>query len=289
MQCLELAIPPLPQLMLIGYGFWKPGQQHFVRSFHVYDMIFVVKGALYMWEDGQQYDIGEGSMLVLEPGRTHGGQRPCEDTTEIYWIHFVHPAPVRTVDSSQIPWSVPVSQRTDFDLAPCSQLMYLPKFAEWHKSDILPYLKRMLELEQTLSPASSLPLQAQFSGLLAELQASARSRSTSRSRLLCDQVILYLQQNLARPFDAKHMEQALHFHFDYLARCLKQHTGMSPLQYLHDLQIKKAKSLLESTGFSVTEIGLQVGIENVNYFIRLFRTRTGMAPGQYRSMRMGMG
>jgi AraC-type DNA-binding domain-containing proteins len=72
----------------------------------------------------------------------------------------------------------------------------------------------------------------------------------------------------------------------YLARCLKKYTGMSPLQYLHHLQVKRAKSLLENTGLSVAEIGRQVGIDNVNYFIRMFRKQTGMTPGQYRTARL---
>jgi len=283
MNCLELTIPPLPQLVTIGHAFWKPGQQHFPRSFNVYDLLFVLKGAMYMTEDEVPYEIKEGSMLVLEPNRTHVGHRPCEETTEIYWIHFVHPAPVRTIESGQIPWSVPFAKGTDLDVAPREQVMYLPKHAGLPIPVILPFLQRMLELHQTLSPASSLPLQSQLAGLLAELQSAVRAQHAPRSRMLCDQTIAYLQQNLTRPFDAKHMEQTLHFHFDYLARCLKQYTGMSPLQYLHDLQIKKAKSLLENTGFSVSEIGEQVGIENANYFIRLFRTQVGMTPKQYRT------
>ncbi|MNY59658.1 HTH-type transcriptional activator RhaS [compost metagenome] len=108
-----------------------------------------------------------------------------------------------------------------------------------------------------------------------------------RARQLCDQTIAYLQQHLTRPFDASHMEQTLHFRFDYLARCLKTYTGMSPLQYLHDLQIKKAKSLLENMELSVSEVGRQVGIENDNYFIRLFRKQTGVTPGRYRQIRNG--
>lgn len=287
MNCLELTIPPLPQLVTVGHSFWKPGQQHFRRSFNVYDLVFVLSGTLYMTEDGIPYAIKEGSMLVLEPNRTHFGHRPCEETTEIYWIHLVHPAPVRTMDSEDIPWSVPFAKGTNLDEAPHEQAMYLPKCASLPIADIRPYLEWILELHETLSPAASLPLQAQLAGLLTELQASVRTRHASRSRLLCDQVIAYLQQNLTRPFDAKRMEQALHFHFDYLARCLKRHTGMSPLQYLHDLQIKKAKSLLENTGLSVSEIGGQVGIENANYFIRLFRTQAGLTPRQYRTARMG--
>lgn len=287
MQCLELTIPPLPQLLLIGHAFWPPGQQHFVRSFDVYDMLFVMKGTLYITEDDVPYEIKEGSMLVLEPNRTHVGHRPCEETTEIIWIHFVHPEPVRTIDSGHIPWSHPSAKGTNHDVEPHRQVMYIPKFTSVHAPDILPFLQRMLELHHTLSPASSLPLQTQLAGLFVALQTAVHNKYVPRSRLLCDQTIAYLQQHLTRPFDAKHMAQSLHFHFDYLARCLKKYTGMSPLQYLHDLQIKQAKSLLEGTELSVSEIGQRIGIENANYFIRLFRKQTGMTPGQYRSARIG--
>ncbi|MDQ0059058.1 helix-turn-helix transcriptional regulator [Paenibacillus harenae] len=286
--CLELTIPPLPQLLTIGHSFWPPGQQHFVRSFNVYDMLFVMKGTLYMTEDDVPYEINEGSMLVLEPNRVHVGHRPCEETTEIYWIHFVHPAPVRTVDSGQIPWSIPSAKGTDHDVAPHRQVMYVPKFTSVNTLDIVPLLQRMLELHHALSPANSLPLQTQLAGLFVELQTAVRTQYAPRSRLLCDQAIAYLQQRLTRPFDAKHMEQTLHFHFDYVARCLKKYTGMSPLQYLHDLQVRTAKSLLENTELSVGEIGQRIGIENANYFIRLFRKQTGITPGQYRSARIGM-
>jgi len=287
MQCLELTIPPLPQLVTIGHACWQPGQQHFARSFNVYDLLFVISGSLYMTEDGIPYAIQAGSMLVLEPGRMHVGHRPCDEATDIYWVHLVHQAPVRAVDSGDIPWSYPYTQGTDYDIAPQPQVMYLPKFAGFHAPDIVPILRRMLELHQTLSPAASLPLQAQLAGLLTQLQAAARSQYAPRSRQLSEQAVSYLQQHMTRPFDAKHMEELLHFRFDYIARCLKSHTGRSPLQYLHDLQMAEAKSLLRNTELSVSEVGERIGIENANYFIRLFRKLTGMTPGQYRAAQFG--
>ena len=287
MNCLELTIPPLPQLVIIGHSIWNPGQQHLSRSFKVYDMLFVMKGILYMSEDDVPYEITAGSMLVLEPNRLHVGHRPCEKETEIYWLHMAHTAPVRTMDSDQIPWSIPFTKGSNLDVIPHQQVMYIPKFTSLHIPSLLPFLQRMMELHQSLSPATSLPLQLQLTGLLTELQTAVRLQYAPRSRILCDQTIAYLQQHLTRPFDAKHMEDTLHFHFDYLARCLKKYTGLSPLQYLHELQINKAKSLLENTGLSVSEIGMQVGIENTNYFIRLFRKRMGVTPGQYRIIRLG--
>lgn len=287
MKCLELSIPPLPQLVTVGHSFWSPGQQHLARSFDVYDMIFVNKGALYMTEDGEPYEIKEGTMLVLEPNRMHAGHRPCEEVTDVYWLHFIHPAAIRTLDSEQIMWSYPYAKGTDFDVAPQRQVMYIPKFAGFHGPDILPILQRMLELHQTLSPAASLPLQTQLAGLLSQLQAAARTQYASRSRQLSDQAISYLQQHMTRPFDAAHMERTLHYRFDYIARCLKSHTGRSPLQFLHDLQMSAARSLLANTELSVSEIGERVGIDNANYFIRLFRKYMGVTPRQYRCAQFG--
>lgn len=286
MECLELAIPPLPQLLTVGHSIWKPGQQHLSRSFNVYDLLFVVRGTLYLSEEEVPYEVTEGSFLVLEPNRRHAGTRPCDADTEIYWLHLVHPAPVRTLDSGQIPWSMPFTKSTNQDESPHTQFMYIPKFTRLPLPEVLPYLQRMQELHHGLTLAASLPLQAELAGLLAVLQSAVRSQYAPRSRLLCDQIIAYLQTNLNRPFDAKHMERSLHFHFDYLARCLKACTGLSPLQYRHELQIKKAKSLLEQTGLSVSEVGFRVGLENPNYFIRLFRRSTGMTPGQYRNGRL---
>lgn len=287
MNCLELTIPPLPQLITIGHSIWNPGQQHLSRTFNVYDMLFVMKGTLYISEDDVPFEITEGSMLVLEPNRIHVGHRPCKEETEIYWLHLVHSVPVRTLDSGQIPWSIPFTKGSNLDITPHQQVMYIPKFTSLHTPSILPFLEEMMELHQNLSPATSLPLQLQLVGLLTELQAAVRLQYAPRSRILCDQTIAYLQQYVTRPFDAKHMEETLHFHFDYLARCLKKYTGLSPLQYLHELQINKAKSLLENTGLPVSEIGVHVGIENTNYFIRLFRKKMGMTPGQYRIIRFG--
>lgn len=287
MNCLELTIPPLPQLVTIGHSIWDPGQQHLSRSFNLYDMLFVMKGTLYMTEDDVPFEITAGSLLVLEPNRLHVGHRPCEEETEIYWLHLAHPEPVRTMDSGHIPWSTPFTKGSNLDVTPHRQVMYIPKFTSLHTPSILPFLQRMMELHLSLSPATSLPLQGQLAGLLTELQSAMRLQYAPRSRILCDQTISYLEQHISRPFDAKHMEETLHFHVDYLSRCLKKYTGLSPLQYLHELQISKAKSLLENTSLPISEIGVLIGIENANYFIRLFRKKLGMTPGQYRSTRLG--
>ncbi len=71
-------------------------------------------------------------------------------------------------------------------------------------------------------------------------------------------------------------------HSQYL-RKFKEATGIPLIQYLMNLRIDHAKSLLLSTQKSVLEISYEVGYDSVNYFIRTFKARTGgMTPLQYR-------
>ncbi len=69
-----------------------------------------------------------------------------------------------------------------------------------------------------------------------------------------------------------------------LKRRFKTATGMSLIDYLQNLRIEEAKRLLETTALPVDEIADEVGYENASFFRRLFRQRTGLAPGQYRRM-----
>jgi AraC-like DNA-binding protein len=95
-------------------------------------------------------------------------------------------------------------------------------------------------------------------------------------------ILYYLKNHLMQPYNAQQIEEALHLNLDYIARCLKKHTGMSPIQYVQYHRIEKAKTLLLQTAETVPMIAEQVGITDYNYFIRLFRKQVGLTPGVYR-------
>ncbi len=61
--------------------------------------------------------------------------------------------------------------------------------------------------------------------------------------------------------------------------------GQSPLQYLNGKRVDAAKELLLSSDYRVHEIGSQVGVENTNHFIYLFKKYTGMTPLAFRRNR----
>jgi AraC-like DNA-binding protein len=286
-KCIEIQIPPLPQMITVGHSIWEPGMIHFRRNFPVYDLLFVKKGCLFMTGNEIPYEICEGGILVLEPGKTHWGHRPCEDNMEVYWVHLKHGEAKRTLDSHQIPWSTVIRHGQDQDWEPVEESMFLPKMIHTNLNAIFQILDELLILHQHFMMDTALQLHMKVAQLLHELQNIVRSNHHSRTLTLSEQVSTYLQQHFADELKMADLEAALNYDIDYLSRCFKFYTGMTPLQYLHHIRLERAKSLLTNTDLPIHRIAEQVGMNNYNYFHRLFRTKVGTPPGEYRAMMQG--
>ena len=74
----------------------------------------------------------------------------------------------------------------------------------------------------------------------------------------------------------------LHFTQAYLNVLFKQEMKITIKQYLSNYRLERAKLLLERDHYKVTEIAELCGFANANYFARVFRDATGMAPAEYR-------
>jgi transcriptional regulator GlxA family with amidase domain len=65
-------------------------------------------------------------------------------------------------------------------------------------------------------------------------------------------------------------------------RRFKLATGDTPIAYVQQVRVERAKRMLETTGESIEEISWAVGYEDPASFRRLFKRLTGLTPGAYR-------
>ena len=68
----------------------------------------------------------------------------------------------------------------------------------------------------------------------------------------------------------------------YLSDCLKQLTGQTTQQIIHEKLIEKAKDILTTTELSVSEIAYQLGFEYPQSFSKLFKAKTQQSPLEFR-------
>jgi YesN/AraC family two-component response regulator len=69
----------------------------------------------------------------------------------------------------------------------------------------------------------------------------------------------------------------------YLSRMFRQTTGMGFSEYRITLVVAKGKELLETTGYTVNQIAYNLGYQNAESFIRVFKNITGHTPAEFRA------
>ena len=68
----------------------------------------------------------------------------------------------------------------------------------------------------------------------------------------------------------------------YFSRYFKEQTGVPFSQYVNRFRVDRAKRLLADPQSQVKLVAQQVGFENVNMFIREFKSFEGISPGVYK-------
>jgi AraC-like DNA-binding protein len=69
---------------------------------------------------------------------------------------------------------------------------------------------------------------------------------------------------------------------EHLARVFKRETGQSVFDYVREIRVNQAKTMLLNPAWSLTEIAGRCGFHSLSFFSRTFRQNTGMSPSHYR-------
>ena len=97
-----------------------------------------------------------------------------------------------------------------------------------------------------------------------------------------EEVTQYLHDHLMADISLDDLSRRFFISRAYLTRAFRQVTGVTVIQYLTVIRIRRACSLLQDTDDSVTGIARQCGFSNATYFESVFKRLRGMTPRQYR-------
>ncbi len=67
---------------------------------------------------------------------------------------------------------------------------------------------------------------------------------------------------------------------------LKSMTGLSPVEFIREMRIKRAAQLLEEHKYNITEVTYMVGMNDSRYFAKCFKNTYGVTPTEYRRTSM---
>lgn len=87
-----------------------------------------------------------------------------------------------------------------------------------------------------------------------------------------------------RGFNYKKMCAESSLSYDYFKEIFIKEYGMPPVKYVTMLKLDKAKELLITGHYTISEIAEICGFENIYYFSTVFKKHFGVSPKNYRTM-----
>lgn len=134
----------------------------------------------------------------------------------------------------------------------------------------LPAMADIVSLHDWLCALSS-----EAAGLVAEAHKEISFSVVEKARQ-------YLAENYPRSLTQEEVARAVAISPSYLAHLFKKECGQSFSKYLVELRLGAARKLLICSDKSITQIALDVGFSDSNYFSTVFRSKTGFSPSEFR-------
>lgn len=151
-------------------------------------------------------------------------------------------------------------------------------------SSILPGLEKLLQTRESTSLRNKLTDANILTGIITDLFIEAFQMKAPEVK--CPSYLLEIRQSLdtffMEPFRLEDLENKYHISKYRICREFSSVFGLPPLKYLNRRRIEIAKNLLLSSDKHIHEIANEVGYENTNHFINLFKKETGLTPLVYR-------
>ena len=76
--------------------------------------------------------------------------------------------------------------------------------------------------------------------------------------------------------------EQFHFTKNHIINVFKREYGITPVNYINSLKLKRAKYLLEVTSESTESIALKSGFNDYSNFYKLFCRQNGISPAEWR-------
>ncbi len=104
----------------------------------------------------------------------------------------------------------------------------------------------------------------------------------SGPREIFKKIFDYINNNLNTQISLEDLASIAGHNSNYLCRIFKKEFGVTPIKYINDLKLSKAKDLLRNSNMTITEIAETLGFYSVHYFSKFFKEKEDMSPLEFR-------
>lgn len=248
---------------------------------------------LYLVTEGEGYLVFDGSRIALEPNYLYliPSFTPCsyffaKNLAHIY-IHFTMEMPsglniyslyrvlskIKAIDNDPALFHKCLKLNPGHELPHHDPKVYQSKL--WMNKEIS-YSSLAHYLETTAIIAQL------FSRFVKDEKSGNISKIANQN---FQNILIFIQKNIAREILVSQLAEMSFISKDHFTRNFKAMTGMSPREYIIRKRLEKAKLLLLTTNYSLSEIISETGFKTTAYFCRVFKKYTSFTPEEFRKNR----
>lgn len=230
--------------------FFDDNERHVTRTFGMDVLILVFKGVLKFCEDGENVEVSAGEYYIQRRNLFQEGRIPSE-RPEYYYIHFL-------------------GEWTD-------KTPGLKKRGNFSEYDILPDVKN---LERACGgDMPSIVKTGIFYGILTKL---FRVQPTSVAEAVSRDMAADMSEKLKEKITLKDFCLKYNYTKNSLIKMFKSFYGVTPMKYLQQLRINRAKILLEDSNATMENIALECGFSDYSHMYKAFIHTEKVPPNYYR-------
>lgn len=216
--------------------------------------------------DGRQYALHPGDCIFIDCRRPYS-QRSSEKLWTLKWVHF-YGSNMGGIYEKYV-------ERGGH---PCFHPQNLSAFEELHT--------QLFALADSSIYIRDMKIFEKLTGLLSLLMEESWHPERKTASASCKRDLQTLKEYLDNHYTEKisldDLAQQFFINKFYLTRIFKEQFGVTVNTYLLQMRITRAKQLLRFSDMTIEKIGQECGMNDANYFSRMFKKIEGVSPGEYR-------
>lgn len=231
-----------------------------------YQLIYIASGKAHFYFEDREEIVTAGHMVLYRPKEVQKYVYYGMDQTEVYWVHFTG-SDVKNI-------------LRQYGMTDNMHVFYCGALLEYQS------LFRLMiqELQMCREDYQEL-LAMMLRHILILIHRQMNNVKKTDSGFMTEEIdlaVTYFNEHYNTDICIEEYAASRHMSTSWFIRNFRKYTGFTPMQYILEIRISNAESLLEATEYNITEISRIVGYDNPLYFSRLFKKSKGLSPSEYR-------
>ena len=262
---------------------WRDPQPEFPLHKHQFtELLIITRGSATHVIDDLEFNVSRGDVFIINAERTHG----FTDLNDLALVNVIFDKEgmgLTNWNTTSLP-----GFRVMFNLEPEYRASHNFKSRlELNGKDLestISTVRKMTEEIEKKSPGYEVYTTGLFMQLITFLsRCYGKSRKPqSMSLLRLAESINFIEKEFTTDISIDELAEIAHMSSRNFQRVFTKTMGIAARDYIIELRLKHACTLLSRPDMLITDIAYESGFNDSNYFSRVFKKRYGLSPREYR-------